>query len=542
MDSSSASGNLSPVPLHGKLPSISYSATNNKNFKMLHNSSPKNVKLESSMHIGGQMMPSGSAFVPRMHHQHLQQDDINAVVSPPLTPSTSPAAFLNGNLHFKRKYSVDVGPFGFNSTNSASIIPAVNACVQEDFYRRHSTCSDMSMDDYSHGADHFGFLATPDMSQNHGMHGSLPSPPRVDHRTNFSQFETHPTDQFYQDHAQQMHQLQDQIHHHAEHVQGSQNSQSKRKPTGNRHVCKYPYCGWSFKRYEHLKRHMLVHTGERPHVCNYPGCGKSFSRSDNFAAHYRTHTRRAMMQRRMSAIPSEYVPSDLSNNTMSFVNNDKFQQEYATNEQYSMQEHKSDKQQNIHSPSSPQSPSTPSALSQLIDYQQHHEQSQHLYETQPPSFTNLDRQFISMEDPMPTDSFMTTERHHGSIHNQSRRSSTSGKVCGKVHVCQVSHCQRKFKRLEHLKRHMRTHTMERPFTCSIDGCNKSFSRSDNLSQHIKTHQRREMRANTLPEDHTKPRFNNSTSPEHQVRESHDTSNVNMLNMSWHAGNASSVGC
>ncbi|KAH8551306.1 hypothetical protein BGW37DRAFT_407886, partial [Umbelopsis sp. PMI_123] len=170
-----------------------------------------------------------------------------------------------------------------------------------------------------------------------------------------------------------------------------QNSQSKRKTTGNRHVCKYPYCGWSFKRYEHLKRHMLVHTGERPHVCNYPGCGKSFSRSDNFAAHYRTHTRRAMMQRRMSTITSEYVPSDL----------------------------------------------------------------------QPDS-----------------------------VHNQSRRPSTSSKACGKVHVCQVPHCQRKFKRLEHLKRHMRTHTMERPFTCSIKGCNKSFSRSDNLSQHIKTHQRR----------------------------------------------------
>jgi hypothetical protein len=327
MESSSAIGNLSPAPLHGKLPSISYSPSNSKGFKMSI-ASPNHHKREfqhthTHTHMSGQMMPSGSAFLPRMH-QHLQQDDMSAVVSPPLTPSTSPAAFLNGNMHFKRKYSVDVGPFAFNSTNSASMIPAVNAVVQEEFYRRHSTCSDMSMDDYAHGADHFGFLTSTDMGQNHGMHGSLPSPPRGDHRSSFSQFEANPNGQFYQEHSQHMHHLQHQMNH-SEHVQGSQSSQSKRKPTGNRHVCKYPYCGWSFKRYEHLKRHMLVHTGERPHICNYPGCGKSFSRSDNFAAHYRTHTRRAMMQRRMSAIASEYVPSELSNSSMTFINNEKFQ-------------------------------------------------------------------------------------------------------------------------------------------------------------------------------------------------------------------------
>ncbi|KAK5798873.1 hypothetical protein F5H01DRAFT_266110, partial [Linnemannia elongata] len=55
------------------------------------------------------------------------------------------------------------------------------------------------------------------------------------------------------------------------------------------HPCKFPTCGWSFKRYEHLKRHMLVHTKERTFVCDYHGCEKSFSRSDNFSAHLRTH-------------------------------------------------------------------------------------------------------------------------------------------------------------------------------------------------------------------------------------------------------------
>lgn len=50
-------------------------------------------------------------------------------------------------------------------------------------------------------------------------------------------------------------------------------------------------------------------------------------------------------------------------------------------------------------------------------------------------------------------------------------------------------CKHNFKRGEHLKRHMRTHTGLKPFSCPHQGCKKSFSRRDNLSQHLKTHQR-----------------------------------------------------
>ncbi|KAI9281539.1 STE like transcription factor-domain-containing protein [Sporodiniella umbellata] len=57
----------------------------------------------------------------------------------------------------------------------------------------------------------------------------------------------------------------------------------------------------------------------------------------------------------------------------------------------------------------------------------------------------------------------------------------------KAFICPLSSCGRVFKRLEHLKRHFRTHTMERPYAC--DMCGKSFSRTDNLSQHKKTHTR-----------------------------------------------------
>jgi transcription factor STE12 len=50
----------------------------------------------------------------------------------------------------------------------------------------------------------------------------------------------------------------------------------------------------------------------------------------------------------------------------------------------------------------------------------------------------------------------------------------------KSHSCPIPSCGRLFKRLEHLKRHVRTHTQERPYICTH--CSKAFSRSDNLAQ------------------------------------------------------------
>ncbi|KAI9810572.1 MAG: homeodomain transcription factor ste12 [Thelocarpon impressellum] len=59
----------------------------------------------------------------------------------------------------------------------------------------------------------------------------------------------------------------------------------------------------------------------------------------------------------------------------------------------------------------------------------------------------------------------------------------------KSHSCPIPTCGRLFKRLEHLKRHVRTHTQERPYICPH--CNKAFSRSDNLAQHRRIHEKSE---------------------------------------------------
>jgi len=54
----------------------------------------------------------------------------------------------------------------------------------------------------------------------------------------------------------------------------------------------------------------------------------------------------------------------------------------------------------------------------------------------------------------------------------------------KTFVCNL--CSRRFRRQEHLKRHIRSlHTGDKPFECNE--CGKKFSRSDNLSQHARTH-------------------------------------------------------
>lgn len=57
-------------------------------------------------------------------------------------------------------------------------------------------------------------------------------------------------------------------------------------------------------------------------------------------------------------------------------------------------------------------------------------------------------------------------------------------------------CAKVFKRLEHLKRHVRlVHLDIRPFHCNY--CEKKFSRLDNLAQHTKTHLRTDADGNTL---------------------------------------------
>ncbi|EDO19162.1 hypothetical protein Kpol_1050p19 [Vanderwaltozyma polyspora DSM 70294] len=65
-------------------------------------------------------------------------------------------------------------------------------------------------------------------------------------------------------------------------------------------------CNRGFYRLEHKKRHLKIHTGEKPYKCLYLNCSKKFSRSDELNRHSKVHHSRAngSIKRKKSISPS----------------------------------------------------------------------------------------------------------------------------------------------------------------------------------------------------------------------------------------------
>ncbi|KAM0974625.1 transcription factor IIIA-like isoform X1 [Malus sylvestris] len=56
----------------------------------------------------------------------------------------------------------------------------------------------------------------------------------------------------------------------------------------------------------------------------------------------------------------------------------------------------------------------------------------------------------------------------------------------KCNTCEE--CGATFKKPAHLKQHIQSHSLERPYVCSVDDCRSSFRRKDHLNRHLLQHQ------------------------------------------------------
>lgn len=75
------------------------------------------------------------------------------------------------------------------------------------------------------------------------------------------------------------------------------------------YTCSVEGCGRTFTEHSSLRKHKLIHTGEKPYACEI--CGKTFSQSGSRNAHQKRHVDQNKGDKRPKKAPSKNAASPL---------------------------------------------------------------------------------------------------------------------------------------------------------------------------------------------------------------------------------------
>uniref|UniRef100_A0A8C7VPY7 P43 5S RNA-binding protein n=1 Tax=Oncorhynchus mykiss TaxID=8022 RepID=A0A8C7VPY7_ONCMY len=218
--------------------------------------------------------------------------------------------------------------------------------------------------------------------------------------------------------------------------------------------CNHADCGATFKREWRLKEHETVHTGAQPFQCEVAECGGSFSRKSHLSRHALCHT--GVKEFRW---------------TTAFFNTDKLKRHahYAHGEK--------DKYFKCSFPNC------------LLTFKKRRVYKLHLKEHGISSGFKCSKRGCGVR----FDTHVAREAHeekHAGYRCPQPECNHFEQTWGKMHKhmphSPVKLCQKVFKHVDSLRRHKRTHALQKPvLLCPSSGCKTYFSTTFNLQHHIR---------------------------------------------------------